>query len=144
MKIVITRTFISISLFFLILTACNNDDDNAMSCDQDVIISAAEFDTAPDDPLGIDTMEINGDCLKILFRASGCNGDTWVVKLIDSGDVLESSPPQRRLRLSLKNDELCEALISKEITFDIRELRVDADNVLLEMDDNVHQILYEY
>ena len=63
---------------------------------------------------------------------------------IDSEAILESNPPQRNLRLSLKNDELCQAFITKEITFDIDILQVDGNNVLLNLINSGDQILYEY
>ena len=87
---------------------------------------------------------INDNCLKINFSSGGCNGDTWELKLIDSEDILESYPPQRNLRLSLKNEELCEAYITKELTFDISNLQVDGNKVQLNLTNSDKNILYEY
>ena len=124
--------------------ACNNDDDDSNNCDQVTIVSSEQYETAPNDQLFINTLEINGDCLKINFSSSGCSGDTWILKLIDSENIMESNPPQRNLRLSLRNEEDCEALITKELTFDINELRVDGNQVLLNITNSDDQILYEY
>lgn len=55
------------------------------SCDQNVIISETEYQNTPDDPFSITGMTITGDCLNIKFGASACDGDTWIVKLIDLG-----------------------------------------------------------
>ncbi|MDC1539543.1 hypothetical protein N8480_02595 [Flavobacteriaceae bacterium] len=82
--------------------------------------------------------------MKINFSSSGCNGDTWELKLIDSEDILESNPPQRNLRLSLKNEELCEAYITKELTFDISNLQVDGNKVQLNLTNSDKNILHEY
>ncbi len=88
-------------------------------------------------------MTIDGDCLNIKFAASGCDGNTWFVKLIDSGSIAESHPCQRTLRLSLENKENCMAVISKEISFDIKDLRIIGNNkVILNIGDR--SILYEY
>jgi len=114
-----------------------------LSCDQGVIISPEEFNNAPKDPLSITEMTITGDCLNIKFSASGCDGNTWIVKLIDSGNVAESYPCQRTLRLSLDNKEECLAVPGKEISFDISDLQiVGNDKVILHV--SGQEILYEY
>jgi len=82
--------------------------------------------------------------LKINFSSSGCNGDTWELKLIDSEDILESNPPQRNLRLSLKNEESCLAYITKELTFDISNLQVNGNKVQLNLTNSDKNILYKY
>ena len=112
-------------------------------CDQNVIISETEYQNAPDDPFSITEMTITGDCLNIKFAASGCDGNTWIVKLIDSGNVAESYPCQRTLRLSLDNKEVCAAVPGKEISFDIKDLQiVGNDKVILHV--SGEEILYEY
>lgn len=126
------------------LITCNNDDDDSNNCNQVTIVSSEQYETAPNDQLFINTLEINGDCFKINFSSSGCSGDTWILKLIDSENIMESNPPQRNLRLSLRNEEDCEALITKELTFDINELRVVGNQVLLNITNSDDQILYEY
>ena len=119
-------------------------------CDTEVTISVSEYETAPEDYFVIEEMKIEGNCLKIKFSASGCDGSTWVVKLIDSGTVYESTaavypppPAQRRLRLSLDNKEDCRAIITKEMSFNIEDLQIQrANRVFLHISGN--QILYEY
>ena len=126
------------------ISSCNNSENASTTCDKIVIISASEYENAPNDEITINHLSINGDCLKINFSASGCSGDSWEVKLIDSEDILESNPPQRNLRLSLKNEELCEAFITKELTFDIRNLQTNGNQVLLNITNSDQQILYKY
>lgn len=120
---------------------CHNDAQS--NCDQDVIISPLEYENAPDHPVSIVDMEIVGDCLKIEFSSSGCNGESWVVKLIDMGIVAESNPCQRVLRLSLDNQEACLAMVNKEMSFNIEDLQIyGANSVLLNVSGT--WILYEY
>lgn len=102
------------------------------------------FETAPLDEVAINDMEIDGNCLKISFSASGSDGSTWIVKLIDSGTTLESYPPQKRLILSLENKELCEAVIGNEMSFNIEELQVSRSPVRLNITNTGDGILYEY
>lgn len=132
-------------LLCLSLISCEKDDNNnSLDYNQEVIISAFLYNTAPNDFLTINYVVLTSDYLKINFSSSGCNGESWEVKLIDAGVILESYPPQRNLRLSLKNEELCEAYITKEITFNISELQIDGDQVLLNITNYDDQILYLY
>ncbi len=135
-------------LVLLTISSCKKEEDPIQecgNCDQETIISASEYNEGHDDFVGINSLEIEEDCLRISYSASGCDGSSWEVKLIDQGVVLESLPPQRRLRLSLRNEEACLAFITKETTFDISELRIDDGPVLLNITNNDGQmILYEY
>ncbi|NDW19073.1 hypothetical protein D0T53_09125 [Dysgonomonas sp. 216] len=112
-------------------------------CNQDVIIDENEYEDAPNDRFAIHNMEISGDCLKIRFSASGCDGNSWVTKLIDLGSVVETNPCQRTLRLSLKNNEACEAVITKAISFNIEDLQIEGDDKVL-LNISGKSILYEY
>ena len=131
-------------VFLLAISACSSDDNTTSNCDQITIIDSNQYKNSPNDQLTVNSLEINDNCLKINFSSGGCSGDTWVLKLIDSEAILESNPPQRNLRLSLKNIELCEAYITKEITFDINKLQVVGNRVLLNLTNSGDQILYEY
>ena len=128
-------------VFGMSFITCNNDDDNQpANCDQAVLISSTLYQNAPNDQLTINKVEIVGDCLKISFAASGCSGKSWEVKLIDAGMIFYSNPPQLNLRLSLKNEELCAAVIGKEMTFDISQLQVTGNRVLLNITNSGDQI----
>ncbi|WP_157111630.1 hypothetical protein [Nonlabens spongiae] len=139
-------------LFFMSLciafVGCSEGDDNqrptSSNCDMNVVLSNAQFQNAPADQISIDELIIDGDCLKISFSSSGCDGNSWEVKLIDSETIAESFPPQRDIRLSLRNIEVCQAIISKEISFDISNLQVDGNQVFLNIANNGARILYEY
>jgi hypothetical protein len=138
-----------ISILLVGFFSCNNDDDNgntnAENCDFDILINADLYENAPNDQLSIIDLEINGNCLQITFSASGCNGNTWEVKLIDSEQIMESLPVQRNLRLSLENNEDCTAVPTKTLTFDISELQILDDNQInLNITNSGDQILYEY
>ena len=139
-----------ISIFLLltaIVFASCDDDDHEMkisNCDQHVIVNSETYRDAPDDPLSINSLSIDEDCLTINFSSSGCDGNSWQLELIDADVILESNPPQRNLRLSLKNEELCLAQITMEVSFDISALRVDDNQVFLNITNSDDRILYEY
>ncbi len=126
-----------------LLISCTDDDPSFMSSEQ-VIISDSELDSAPRDALEIQSLSIDGDRLTIRFSASGCNGDSWKVRLIGSEFVLEPIPPIRAMLLSLDNDEDCEALITREVTFDITPTQTSSPSTWLDFIDTDHRILYEY
>jgi len=132
---------ICLGLIF-IFSSCKKEKD----CDynQKVVISETEYKNAPNDPgMKIVNMEIVGDCLKIKFNSSGCSGSSWVVKLIDRGDLIKTNPPQRTLILSLYNTEMCEALIHKEVSFNIKDLQVEGTKKV-ELNISGESILYRY
>ena len=135
-------TFLMIGI---LISSCSDDGGgNPINCDFETLISAEQYQNAPSDQLEINSLEINGNCLKINFSSGGCDGNTWELKLVDSEDILESNPPQRNLRLLLKNDEICQAYLTKELTFDISNLQIDGNEVQLNMTNSQQNILYEY
>ena len=140
MKNLVLLAFISILLF----SCSDGDDPDPSGCDLETVISQEQYRNAPSDELTINSLEIEGDCLKINFSASGCDGESWKIVLIDSGSILESDPPQRNLRFSLDNNELCEAFITRDLTFNIKNLRVEGGRVQLNLTNSDDQVLYEY
>ncbi len=136
---------IVILVLLIMVMGCSNDDDTTQSnCDFDTVVNAEQYLNAPSDQLFITSISIENSCLEINFSSSGCSGDSWEIKLIDSEDIFESNPPQRNLRLSLKNEELCDAVITKELTFDISNLQVEGNQVLLNITNSDKNVLYAY
>lgn len=136
-------TFILLVLMFYSCSE-NNTITNDGYSKFSVIIDEGLYANAPADPLEIIDLSIVNDSLKIKFSAGGCNGSSWEVKLIDSGAILESFPVQRNLRLSLKNEELCKAIVFKEIAFDISKLQVKGSKIQLNVTNSNNSVLYEY
>ncbi|WP_350292426.1 hypothetical protein [uncultured Croceitalea sp.] len=134
----------ALTIVVLLMLSCSNDNGNSNDCEFEIVISDELYRKAPSDQLAINVIEINGNCLRIDFSASGCSGDTWELSLVDSGIILESLPPQRMLRLSLENKELCDVLITKQLTFDISNLKVNGDSFLLNIANFEEKILFEY
>src|SRR5690606_3244488 len=138
--------FLKVLLLFafaiLISSSCKKND-HSVSCDDRVVISKQLYENAPDGALIITELRVEGDGLSVNFQASGCSGDTWITKLIDSETLIETNPAIRTLRLSLDNKELCEAFISKQISFNIKELRIKGSNTVI-LDISGKSILYKY
>ena len=139
------KNLILLALIPILLLGCTNGDEPGPNgCDLGTVISQELYRKAPSDEATINSLEIEGDCMRINFSASGCNGESWKITLIDSGSILESDPPQRNLRFSLDNNELCEAFITKNLTFNIKNLRVEGGRVQLNLTNSEDQVLYEY
>jgi len=128
------------TVVLLLFATCKKDE---CECTQKVIVCETEYKNASSASFSIIEIKIVGDCLKIKFSASGCDGKTWKVKLIDSGYFWDSDPYERRLKLILENTEKSEALIVKEVSFDIKDLQVcKLAKFILNVSGN--KILYEY
>src|SRR6056297_2237126 len=85
--------------------ACSELTNNSTgSTNSQAIISTDLLKNAPSDPLTINNLDIIGDSISINFSASGCNGNTWDIRFIADELIAESLPPQRQVRISLKND----------------------------------------
>lgn len=138
-------------LFLLLLTpilwAMQCDEklvDPNPACPEQVVVSESDYKNAPADELTVIDAFILNDCLTIEFAASGCDGSAWEVKLIDANVVMESYPVQRNIRLSLRNQEECDAVITKTVAFDISPLQLEYDKILLNLTNSGAQLLYEY
>ena len=67
------------------------------------------------------------------------------LKLIDSEMILESYPVQRNIRLSLKDEDYCKALITKELSFDLTPIQISGYNqIILDISTWNEPILYTY
>lgn len=128
-SIMLTKTlsylFIPIMLF-----SCSCDDDQSISCERSIEIDETAYETAPDWQVTIIESEIVDDCLHLKFGASGCSDKGWNVRLIDADVILKSLPVQRNIRLSVTGTGLCDAYITKEMTFDLSQTQLQTENTI--------------
>ncbi|MUU78002.1 hypothetical protein [Winogradskyella endarachnes] len=93
----------------------------------------------------IEAIQINDDCIILTVSDSGCDSDNWVITLVDSGNIAESMPPQRYLKLALVNDDVCLAYFTKQQTFDLTNLKIEGvDEVLLNFEGFAESVSYYY
>lgn len=122
-----------ISLFLISIFSC---EENVVSDDfrnESVIIDSNLYNQSESNNYSITNVQLNGDNLTIRISSSGCSSDSWKAILIDANEILESYPVQRKIKLSLENNEACLAVFEKEFTFDISSLKEDYDTVLLNL-----------
>lgn len=117
--------------------------DIVHNCNDQVVVSSKLFEKAPNDYFNINSVTIAEDTLFVSISSGGGCG-YWEVKLIDQGTIAESDPPQRTLRISLKDKDTCEALITARYSFDISCLKTDGNQVILNLLGWNEPILYQY
>ena len=129
--------FVFCSLFS-IFAACSDSDSNALTCGTEAeIIADQPFGQITTANYTITSVALNEDCLDISISSSGCDGSHWETDLF--------SNQQRQLKLELTNPELCLAIVSKTISYDVRPLRVDGQNqVTLTIEGWAQPVVYNY
>jgi hypothetical protein len=143
MKPNFTLIFALISL----VVSCKEDmkDDHTIISDSKLLIGKEYFNTYPNDLLYISDAVIFGDSIKITFTSSCCDSKSWKVNLVGSETVLYSEPPQREIRLSLKNDELCDAICGRTYKFDLTSTKINGSNkIILNLSGWESQLIYNY
>lgn len=144
MKTKLPILLVVISFTGIILSCSIKGEDDAKKQCMDVIIDNEQYRNAQSNTFEIIGITSEQNCLKITLRhGGGCSEVN--AELVDSGDILESDPVQRNLRLVFDNDEECEALIQKDFLFDITNLQIENnDRVLLKFQGSDLTYLYEY
>lgn len=130
-----------ILIAFAVFSACNKEDSTDK---EQLIVSMSQFEDAPKDPFQFKKVTLVGDCLTIIINYGGGCGEVKAL-LIDSGGVDDSLPVQRYLRLSFEDDDLCEALVEKEFTFDLEPIKINSENqIKMNLEGWNVPILYSY
>lgn len=133
-------------IIMIALLACKNDKlkDEKIQGDKAILISNDLFTTSPNDPLIISNATLENDSLKISFNAPGCDSKSWIIELVGSEDLLKSNPPQRSIRLSLKNNEACQSALGRTITFDLKPARISEGEIILNLQGWQSPLTYVY
>lgn len=130
----------------LMNTQCESDDTIINNpCGQVVVIDNAFYQSAESSDYNLLNAEIVDQCLIIDISASGCDGSTWSMVLVDSGDVAESAPPQRYLKFVFTNNETCLAVFTQERSFDLSTLQINEGNeIILNIEGFPESLIYTY
>lgn len=118
-----------IILIILLFISCSTEEEPL--CELPVLNDRDRYMATKTESYTITEAKITGNCLEISLSASGCNGDSWEVELIDAG--IKASRPEltRFLKVSLLNPELCYAIIHKTYSFRIGGLKENAAEELV-------------
>jgi len=147
MKSLKLRLFLLIIVSFLNIQ-CNDDEGNSLpstDCGGLALLDGFTYENAATNPYTITNAFVNEDCLVFNVSASGCDGSTWTMQLMDSENVIESDPPQRAVKLFLVNNEACLAVVSQLESFDLSALQIEGVNeIIINIDDYPDPVTYIY
>lgn len=126
-------------------TQCDDDDIQVSPCDQVTVIDNGFYTTSESSEFSFQAAEIIENCLNVSISASGCDGSTWSMVLVDSGNIAESFPEQRYLKFVFTNNETCLAVFNQDRSFDISNLQIEGSNeIILNIEGFPESITYQY
>ena len=134
MKKLFKKMSLAIGIMFCsmnVLCEKESDDTNDIFCDETTIISEALFNDLDSASFTFIDAEIINNCLNIEIEASGCDANTWVFQLVDSGAIAESLPEQRFLKCQLINEEACLASFQRITSFDLTPIQIEGSHELV-------------
>jgi protein involved in sex pheromone biosynthesis len=141
-----TIIYIAIAFGFL-LSNCEKANDDTLDDTLDnntIIIDNSLYANAPDDEFDFADVQIINDSIHLTIRYGGGCGEVEF-KLIDSEAIMESYPVQRNIRLSLKDEDTCEALITEELSFDLTPIKVTGSTIIsINLTGWEDALIYEY
>jgi hypothetical protein len=134
------------SIFLITLLAflgCSETAETTLElCNECVIIDNNLYNETATTGYNINNAILEGDLLTLNIMASGCDGTSWRATLVDADLILESNPTQRNIKINLENTEACLAFISKDFTFNIKDLKDSDTTILLNLEGWDSQIQY--
>ncbi|WP_346883130.1 hypothetical protein [uncultured Algibacter sp.] len=110
------------------------------NCDKGTIISPKLYKALKTSP--ITSVKIEGDCLLITFNILSSQNNINDTTLIDSGEILESSPVQRRLKFNIKENRTRPTSVIATTSFNISNLANEDETITLIIDGFDHSIDY--
>lgn len=135
---------ISLSIIIVFSSCSKDDDNNSITCDTLIILDRDLYDSVNTQNYTILSAVITNDCLEVEIYSGGCDGNTWEVNLIDAEIIAESNPIQRFIKVSLKNEELCLAMIANKYSFDLKPIRTTDSRIMINLENWNGSLLYNY
>ena len=136
-----------LGVFFV---SCDFLDDHiknpvTTTCDKSAVEDATRFHQVSTNNYTITNVVLNGHCLEIAIASSGCDPDNWTMNLIGAMSLAAVSPPHVGVKVELVNNEVCQAVFQKTVSFDLTDFQwVGQNQVQLNIDGWNTPILYQY
>ena len=126
--------------------ACNKGLGTDTFVDSETVINSRLYSGISTEYYTIEGSKIEGDKLVLKITTGGCSAEAVTARLVDSGKIAESYPPQRFARIELKNPTPdCKMLITLEYVFDLKPLQVaNVKKVTINLDGLKKGLLYQY
>ena len=131
-----------ISIFALFSCTESEEKEFNLCTNSCVVINKNLYNNTSSANYEILDVSLNNDLLTINISSGGCDGNRWIVNLVDSEAIAETSIIQRYIKISLVNDEDCFAMVQKKFTFNIKELKGSEPEIILNLEGWDTQINY--
>ncbi|MEQ6123156.1 hypothetical protein AAON49_03010 [Pseudotenacibaculum sp. MALMAid0570] len=134
-------------LMLIVVFGCDQRQADVPVCGRFAFVSSDLFNNAINrGDFLIQSARVEGDCLLMDIAISAtCDINDTEVELIDSGNIIDSSLPERNLRLLLDTDDRCQFSEMVTVSFDLRPLRISGkEEVILNIQAFNDAISYTY
>lgn len=138
-------------VIMLVFAGCKGDDSNCCphpnptNCNKISVIDETKYNQTNTNNYNITNVVLNGDCLEITLSSSGCNPNNWDMNFVASEVVVETLPNQWNAKVELINNEACQALFQKTVSFDLTPFQMAGQNtVQIDIDGWNNNIMYQY
>ena len=135
----------------LIFVGCKGDDSNCCphpnptNCNEFSIIDETKYNQTNTNNYTITNVVLNGNCLEITVSSSGCNPNNWDMNFVASEVVVETLPNMWYAKVELINNEDCQAVFQKSVSFDLTPFQITGQNqVLIKIQGWNTSIMYQY
>lgn len=134
----------------VVFVACDFLDDHIKhpvksKCNEKAVLDNVAFPQVNTTNYGVTNVVLNGDCLEITVSSSGCNPDNWDMNLIGVASTTNIYPPLFHAKIELVNNEACQAVFQKTVSFDLTPFQMAGQNtVQIALDGWNTNIMYQY
>lgn len=116
-----------------------------ISCGPEIIRDSLMFDSILSTFFTLSNVDISEDCLSFELTASGCDGNSWLVNLVEAQTIAYTNPITKELKVDFYNNEICAAVFTNHYYFDLLLLQENTDSVInLNIVNAGISILYSY
>ena len=142
--------FIFMLFLGLFFVSCDFLDDHIKhpiksKCNEKAVLDHVAFPQVNTNNYGITNVVLNGDCLEITVSSSGCNPNNWDMNFVASEVVVETLPNMWYAKVELINNEDCQAVFQKTVSFDLTPFKITGQNqVLINIQGWNTNIMYQY
>ena len=145
------KNLFNLLIIMLVFVSCKGDDSlccphpNPTNCNEFSIIDEAKYNQINTNNYSITNVVLNGDCLEITVSSSGCNPNNWDMNFVASEVVVEILPNQWNAKVELINNEACQAVFQKTVSFDLTPFKIKGQNqVQINIAGWNNSIMYQY
>lgn len=145
------KNLFNLLIIMLVFVGCKGDDSlccphpDPTNCNEFSIVDETKYNQTNTNNYNITNVVLNGDCLEITLSSSGCNPDNWDMNFVASEVVVETLPIQWDTKVGLINNEACQAVFQKTVSFDLTPLKDAGQNqVQINIQGWNTNIMYQY